>query len=105
MKKNIFFLIFNLLTINLFSQEWVNCGSQTPVAPCVKLLSNSHEEISVRFTLEGFYKEAANTPKGIQYSITVPKMASMLEEGAPDLPLFAIPILIDDIAEMKVQVK
>ena len=104
MKKGLFFLIISLLSINLFSQEWVNCGSQNPVAPCVKLMSNSHVEISVRFSLEGFYKEVTDTPKGLQYSITVPKMASMLEESAPDLPLFAIPLLIDDRAEMEIQV-
>ena len=80
MKKGLFFLIISLLSINLFSQEWVNCGSLNPVAPNVKLLSNSQEEISVKFALEGFYREAVNTPKGMQYVITVPKMASMLEE-------------------------
>jgi hypothetical protein len=105
MKKGLFFLIISLLSVNLFAQEWVNCGSQNPVAPSVNLISNSQEEISVRFTLEGFYKEAVNTPKGLQYVITVPKMASMLEEGSPDLPLFAVPILIDDRAEMEIQVK
>ena len=31
-------------------------------------------------------------------------MASMLEEGAPDLPLFAIPLLIDDEAKMEVRI-
>ena len=29
----------------------------------------------------------------------------MLEEGSPDLPLYAIPVLIDDLAAMEVQVK
>ncbi len=105
MKKGLFFLIISLLSINLFSQEWVNCGSLNPVAPNVKLLSNSQEEISVKFALEGFYKEEVNTSKGLQYIIKVPKMASMLEEGSPDLPLFAIPLLIDDRAEMEIQVK
>ena len=105
MKKGLIFLIISLFSLSLFSQEWVNCGSQEPTAPSVKLLSNSKAEISVRFALGGFYKEVANTSNGLQYSITVPKMASMLEEGAPDLPLFAIPLLIDDQAEMDIQIK
>ena len=53
----------------------------------------------------GFFQEEVSTPQGKQYIITVPKMASMLEEGAPDLPLFAVPVLIGDRAEMEVQVK
>lgn len=43
-----------------------------------------------------------STPKGEQSVIAVPKSASMLEEGAPDLPLFAVPVVIDDNAEMEV---
>ena len=105
MKKGLLFLIISLFSINLFSQEWMNCGSENPVAPSVILLSNSQKEISVRFTLGGFYKEEALTPNGLQYFISAPKMASMLEEGSPDLPLFAIPVLIDDQAEMEIQVK
>ena len=105
MKKGLLFLIISIFSIDLFSQEWVNCGSQKPVAPSVKLISDSKETISVRFTLDGFYKNEAKTPHGLQYTISAPKMASLLEEGAPDLPLFAIPILIDDRADMKIQVK
>ena len=105
MKKGLLLLIISLFSINLFSQEWVNCGSQKPVAPKAKLISNSQEEISVKFILEGFYKEEAKTPNGLQYVISVPKTASMLEEGAPDLPLFAIPLLIDEQADMEIQAK
>lgn len=105
MKKGLAFLIFNLLIINLFSQEWINCGSSTPIAPSVKLLSDSEQETTVSFALQGFFKESVSTPRGQQSLITVPKMASMLEEAAPDLPLFAIPILIGDMAEMEIEVK
>lgn len=104
MKKGLLFLIISLFSSHLFSQEWVSCGSQNPASPSVKLLSNSKEEISVSFTLGGFYKDEVSTPFGLQYTITVPKMASMLEEGSPDLPLFAIPMLIDDLAKMRVEV-
>ncbi|MBR7023831.1 MAG: hypothetical protein IKI09_10275 [Bacteroidales bacterium] len=105
MKKGLAFLIFNLLIINLFSQEWINCGSSAPIAPSVKLLSDSEQETTVSFALQGFFKESVSTPRGQQSLITVPKMTSMLEEAAPDLPLFAIPILIGDMAEMEIEVK
>ena len=105
MKKRLIFFAFFLATLSLFSQEWVGCLQQNPSAPKVKLMSDTEQKTELCFTLDGFFKEEVNTPKGLQYIIQVPKMASILEEGAPDLPLYAIPVLIDDVASMEVQVK
>ena len=105
MKKGLLFLIICMVAIDLFAQEWVGCLQQNPTAPKVKLISDTEQKTELCFTLGGFFKEEVKTPKGLQYIIQVPKMASMLEEGSPDLPLYAIPVLIDDVAAMKVQVK
>ena len=105
MKKGLVFFALCLATLNLFSQEWVSCFQQNPAAPEVKLMSDTEQKTELRFTIGGFFKEEVNTPKGLQYIVKVPKMASMLEEGSPDLPLYAIPVLIDDMAAMEVQVK
>ena len=109
MKKLSLLSIIILLTTNIFAQDWTLLGNTSlktgPVAPTVKLLSSTEQEITVDFRLEGFYQETVNTPQGAQRIISVPKMASMLEEGAPDLPLFAIPLTIDDHAEMIVKVQ
>ena len=94
-----------VLTLGAWAQEWIPAGSTQAVAPKVKLLSDTEQATEVCLTLGGFFKEEVSTPQGKQYIITVPKMASMLEEGAPDLPLFAVPVLIGDRAEMEVQVK
>ena len=102
---HIFTFAFLFFALNMFAQEWVPMESKLPKAPIASLISQSDNEISVHFTLEGFYKEEIETPKGTQFLITVPKMASMLEEGSPDLPLFAIPVLVDDIAEMEIHVE
>ena len=105
MKKGLVFFALCLATLNLFSQEWISCFQQNPAAPEVKLMSDTEQKTELLFTIGGFFKEEVNTPKGLQYVITVPKMASMLEKGSPDLPLYAIPVLIDDMAAMEVQVK
>ena len=94
-----------MLTLGARAQEWIAAGSSQAVAPKVKLLSDTEQATEVCVTLGGFFKEEVNTPQGKQYIITMPKMASMLEEGAPDLPLYAVPVLIDDMAEMEVRVK
>ncbi len=105
MKKGLLFLLLCFATTYLFSQEWKAVSQQTPSAPKVRLISETEQATELCFTLEGFYKEEVSTPKGLQNIITVPKMASILEEGSPDLPLYAIPVLIDDLAAMEVQVK
>ena len=104
MKKALFFLFFNLLILNLFSQEWVGLGSDSALPPKVGLLSESEDVTVISFALEGFFLNKMETPRGLQNVVTVPKMASMLEKGSPDLPLYAIPVLIDDIARMDVEV-
>ena len=65
MKKPLFLFIINLLTINLFAQEWVNCSSTSPTAPSVKLLSDSEQETIVSFALQGFFKESVRIYKFI----------------------------------------
>ena len=94
-----------MLTINMFAQEWMSCPQPSPAAPEVKLISDTESSTTLSFTLGGFFKEAVNTPNDTQYIITVPKMASMLEEGAPDLPLYAIPVAIGERDERIVTVE
>lgn len=83
----------------------MSCLKPSPAAPEVKLISDTEPSTTLSFSLGGFFKEEVNTPNGKQYIITVPKMASMLEEGAPDLPLFAIPVAIGEQDERTVTVE
>jgi len=104
MKKALLVFILNILVMSLFAQEWVNLSSSKPIAPKTVLVSAMDGKTTVGFSLEGYCINKVETPRGQQVVITVPKMASMLVEGAPDLPLFAIPVMIGDLAEMEVRV-
>ena len=104
MKNLTLFLAFILLSINGFAQEWVSLGGKSPSNPETVLLSQSDDEIIVRLALDGFSINKVLTPRGMASIVSVPKMASMLEEGAPDLPLVAIPVVIGDTDEMEVKV-
>lgn len=73
-------------------------------APTTKLISSSEEQIVVNFQLNGYTTTRVQTPQGDQVVVNAPKMASMLEAGAPDLPMFPIPAIIGDQAEMTVNV-
>ncbi len=105
MKKALLSIIIVLASIQLFAQQWVACGRQTPAAPKVNVVSDTGQSVELCVSFGGFFKEAVTTPQGEQYLINAPKMASMLVEGAPDLPLYAVPVLIGEREEMELSVK
>ena len=94
MKRNILILLTFLIAGSLFAQK----------APTTKLISSSEESIVVQFDLNGFTTAKVMTPQGEQFIVNAPKMGSILETGAPDLPLLPIPAIIGDRAEMTVSV-
>ena len=104
MKKSLFTLLLVALSTMAFAQQWTGIGSNAPVGPEVKLVSSSEQQVVVDFTLSGFNLTRVETPNGIQMLVSVPKMAATLEAGVPDLPMFPIPAIIGDRAEMKVSV-
>ena len=104
MKKVVFTLALVAMSLMTMAQKWVGIDGNTPAAPQVKLVSSSESRVVVDFSLSGFNMTKVSTPNGIQQVISVPKMASMLEAGAPDLPHFPIPAIIGDAAEMEVNV-
>ena len=104
MKKILLSLLFVALSTMTFAQTWNVISSNTPVSPKVSLVSSSEQHIVIDFSLGGFYLTQVSTPNGIQQIVSVSKMASMLEAGAPDLPQFPVPAIIGDMAEMEVGV-
>jgi hypothetical protein len=94
MKKSLLIVLALLVAGMGFAQK----------APTTKLISNSEEQIVVNFQLNGYTTTKVQTPQGEQFIVNAPKMASMLEAGAPDLPMFPIPAIIGDQAEMTVNV-
>ena len=104
MKKVVFTLALVAMSLMTMAQKWVGIDGNTPAAPQVKLVSSSEQQVVVDFSLSGFNMTKVSTPNGIQQVISVPKMATMLEAGAPDLPQFPVPAIIGDMAEMEVSV-
>ncbi|MCR5659976.1 MAG: hypothetical protein K6G25_11710, partial [Bacteroidales bacterium] len=104
MKRVLFSLVFVALSAMTFAQQWTSLGKSTPSKPEVKLVSSNERQIVIDFSLGGFYLTRVNTPNGVQQVVSVPKMASMLEAAAPDLPQFPVPTIIGDLAEMEVNV-
>ena len=104
MKKLFFSVLFVAMSVMALAQQWNAISSNAPVSPEVTLVSSSEEQVVVDFSLGGFNLSRVNTPSGTQQIVSVPKMAAMLEAGAPDLPQFPVPAIIGDMAEMTVSV-
>ena len=104
MKKVLFSLVFVALSAMTFAQQWTGISKSSPTSPQVTLISSSEKQVVVDFSLGGFNLTEVSTPNGPQQIVSVPKMASMLEAGAPDLPQFPIPAIIGNTAEMEVSV-
>ena len=104
MKKLMLSLLFVALSAMTFAQQWTSISKSNPSSPEVTLVSSSEKEVVVAFTLGGFELMEVSTPEGIQNIVSVPKMASMLQAGAPDLPHFPVPAIIGDRAEMQVSI-
>ena len=104
MKKVLFSLVFVALSAMTFAQQWTDISKSSPTSPQVTLISSSEKQVVVDFSLGGFNLTEVSTPNGPQQIVSVPKMASMLEAGAPDLPQFPVPAIIGDRAEMEVSV-
>ena len=95
------FLLFSFIG---FAQEWHGITSDSPTKMKKALVSSTENEIVVNVNIDGFYTQTVTTPNGKQVVVSVNKMASMLEAGAPDLPMEPISVIIGDQAEMTVNV-
>ena len=104
--RKLFTFVVLFLSISLYgySQVWNGVKSNTPTTIKETLISSTEEEIVVDVRVDGFNSNAVSTPNGKQYVISGNNMASMLVKGAPDLPMYPIPMIIGDRAEMQVTI-
>ncbi len=105
MKRLVLLVLITLLNIvNISAQKWVGIEKNIPVKIQERLVSSSEEEIIVDVKVGGFFQDEVMTPKGNQMIISGENMAEMLVEGAPNLPMYPISMIIGDKAEMKASV-
>jgi len=104
MKKTLLFTILMVFGFAGFAQQW-NSINNSPVSPIHKqLIESGEDQITIDFNLPGFFANSVETPRGKATIISVPKMVSMLETSAPDLPFYAVSAIIGDQADMSVDV-
>jgi hypothetical protein len=85
-----------LLSFSMYGQQWNGIKSDSPVPVQQQLLQSSDESIVIKFNVDGYFMQPVITPNGREYIISVPDMVSMLEAGAPDIPMYAVSAIIPD---------
>ncbi len=70
----------------------------------VQILSESDNEITLKFTLTDYSLKEVSTPQGTQFIVEAPGLTSILEKGAPDLPKFTASLIIPGDKKMNYKV-
>ena len=103
-KTSLLTALFLMFSFMGFTQEWHGITSDSPTRMKKTLVSSTANEVVVKVNLDGFYTQSVTTPNGKQVIVSVDKMGTELEAGAPQLPFEVIPVMIGDLAEMTVSV-
>ena len=96
MKKTAILILFTLVTLFGFGQQWTGISSDLPTTFQSSLISSTENKITVHLQVPGFYTFEVNTPRGEAKVVSVPKAVSTSEAGEPDLPIIAIAAIIGD---------
>ncbi|MBK7964081.1 MAG: hypothetical protein IPK10_01315 [Bacteroidetes bacterium] len=84
------------------AKQWNAVSASQPAKSKPVVIQSNVTSSTVQFSLNGYFLEEVNTSKGVAYTLNSPGGSSMLKEGAPDLPLFSISLVIPDHGQMEV---
>ena len=104
MKKSLSILILLLNVMLVSATGWVNIRSASSSPASVNLVSSDINTSVVHFSVNGFYLNTVQTPRGTAYTVSVGDATPVLIKGAPDLPKLAASVIIPDMARMDVEV-
>ena len=97
-------LIFALIFTLGMSNEWIDISSSTPESPNIDILFSDVETTDMSFRLSGFYLNPILIDNEEYFSVHMPKSASLLEQGAPNLPKFSTSIIIPNNKQVVYQI-
>lgn len=103
--RRLFVLLFTVLFAGpAFSSSWTAIQSEKPAPIGYRLIHSDQDQTVVQFSIDGFFTQYVQTPKGKAAIVSVPKMVSLAEKGAPDVPKYAVSAIIGDDANMEARI-
>jgi PKD repeat protein len=104
MKKLLILLLLALALSSSFGGRWTAITSQQPTPAKTELISSDISTTIIHFSVDGFYLNEVQTPRGTEYSVAIGNGTPILEKGAPDLPKLTASVIIPDLALMDLEV-
>jgi len=96
MRRLLFISVFSLICLFAFSDNWVSIKSENSKRLHYQVLEADESHTVIRFDISGFANTSVETPRGKASIISLPEMVSICEPGAPDLPKYALSMIIGD---------
>jgi peptidase C25-like protein/type IX secretion system substrate protein len=97
-------IILILFFFSLNANEWIKLNGTKQDNNNITLLKSNISSSTLKFSLEGFWKKEVETINGKAWLISVKDGVSMLQKGAPDLPLFSTSLIIPDLSKMDINI-
>jgi hypothetical protein len=104
MKKLQLLVVAVFIASGLFAADWIKINSGQPEAVDITLISSNIESSTVHFTMDGFWQKTVQTTQGEAWLVSMDEGGRNLSKGAPDLPVFAVSLIIPGQAKMQVQI-
>ncbi len=96
--------LFLFISTVLQAGEWKGVQHPSPAATHPVVTSSDISSTRIRLDLKGYFLEQVSTPQGSALVVKSPGASPMLEQGLPDLPQFALSVIIPDDAVTEVVV-
>ena len=109
MKKVILLIATVLIGLTTYAQQtgspiWTPILEEHPTTVDIQLTNASESHLQVHVQVPGFFTTTVNTDRGEAQVISLPKTPNNYTAGEPDLPYLVIPSIIDDQAQMGIEI-
>ena len=109
MKKVILLIAAVLIGLTTYAQQtgspiWTPILEEHPTTVDIQLTNASESHLQVHVQVPGFFTTTVNTDRGEAQVISLPKTPNNYTAGEPDLPYLVIPSIIDDQAQMGIEI-
>lgn len=93
------------ISFTAVSENWINLNNSINPDNNIQLVSSSVSESELIFQLDGFWYEEIETALGTAWKVYTNNSSPILNQGAPELPLYAVSLVIPDNAGMDIRIK
>ena len=104
MKRILFLFLIFASSLAIQADNWVTISENATSESNIEMINTNISETTLSFNMSGFWYNEVETELGTAWNINVDGSGKRLEQGRPELPLFATSIVIPATSKMKVEI-